>query len=89
MSLKAYVLVPTNASHPPACVCMLLSILLPATGYTGNYAGHVGASLAFMGGLFDSPAASCYKVGMGSVVMSCGLLVLARRVLTRHCRLVR
>lgn len=35
---------------------------LPA-GYTGNYAGHVGATLAFMAGLFNSPEASNYKGG--------------------------
>jgi hypothetical protein len=34
----------------------------PPAGYTGNYAGHVGATLAFMAGLFDCPAASNYKV---------------------------
>jgi hypothetical protein len=32
-----------------------------AAGYTGNYAGHVGATLAFMAGLFDSPNANNYK----------------------------
>jgi len=35
-------------------------LLLPA-GYTGNFAGHVGATLAFMAGLFNSPYASNYK----------------------------
>lgn len=30
-------------------------------GYTGNFAGHVGATLAFMAGLFNSPHASNYK----------------------------
>eukprot|EP00775_Hariotina_reticulata_P006278 gene6278-6517_t len=35
----------------------------PYPGYTGNFAGHVGATLAFMAGLFDSPAASNYKGG--------------------------
>ncbi|KAF6255947.1 hypothetical protein COO60DRAFT_1702577 [Scenedesmus sp. NREL 46B-D3] len=33
----------------------------PYPGYTGNYAGHVGATLAFMAGLFDSPNANNYK----------------------------
>lgn len=35
----------------------------PYPGYTGNYAGHVGATLAFMAGLFDSPEGCNYKGG--------------------------
>jgi hypothetical protein len=38
-----------------SCLC-----LFPA-GYTGNYAGHVGATLAFMAGLFDNPKAINYR----------------------------
>lgn len=44
-----------------SCILCLPMLLVPA-GYTGNYAGHVGATLAFMAGLFDCPAASNYKV---------------------------
>jgi hypothetical protein len=40
---------------------LLLLLLLLCAGYTGNFAGHVGATLAFMAGLFDSPSASNYK----------------------------
>lgn len=48
------------------CFCLLLRVCAaahctPPAGYTGNYAGHVGATLAFMAGLFDCPAASNYK----------------------------
>lgn len=45
-----------------AALCYATCHLLFA-GYTGNYAGHVGATLAFMAGLFDSPEASNYKGG--------------------------
>ncbi|KAF8064520.1 KIN4A [Scenedesmus sp. PABB004] len=51
----------------PVCICRptLISSVArdPYPGYTGNYAGHVGATLAFMAGLFDSPEASNYKGG--------------------------
>lgn len=49
--------------------------LLPSdTGYTGNFAGHVGATLAFMAGLFNSPHASNYKASNVWDVIPCDVV---------------
>lgn len=59
LSVSLDLSLPVSAARP--LIAFAVCNPLPPTGYTGNYAGHVGATLAFMVGLFDSPSASNYK----------------------------
>lgn len=67
------------------CCCCSSASDAACAGYTGNFAGHVGATLAFMAGLFNSPHASNYKASnvwdvipsdvVANVVLACAAAV--------------